>query len=131
MIYLDNAATTKMNETLLDVIKDFSCERFYNASAVMFTASHNPPEYLGIKYIPDYAGPATDDITEQIVKNIGKELSDVPNGSIKTEFFFDKYFIKAGAVNEKILDIFYLHTPLCAYSVCGYCFDNIVFAISV
>ena len=30
-----------------------------NACAVMFTASHNPPEYLGIKFIPDYAGPAT------------------------------------------------------------------------
>ena len=65
--------------------------RYYNASAVMFTASHNPPEYLGIKYIPDYAGPATTDITEKIVKNIGKELTDALGGSIKTEFFFDKY----------------------------------------
>ena len=25
-----------------------------DACAVMFTASHNPPEYLGIKFIPDY-----------------------------------------------------------------------------
>ena len=29
-----------------------------NACAIMFTASHNPPEYLGIMFIPDYAGPA-------------------------------------------------------------------------
>ena len=64
----------------------------YNASAIMFTASHNPPEYLGIKYIPDYAGPATTDITEQIVKNIEKEIPNAPNGSIKTQFFFDEYF---------------------------------------
>ena len=41
-----------------------------NACAVMFTASHNPPEYLGIKFIPDYAGPATSDITDEIVYNL-------------------------------------------------------------
>lgn len=46
-----------------------------NASAVMFTASHNPPEYLGIKYIPDYAGPATDDITKKITDNIKNNIS--------------------------------------------------------
>ena len=37
-----------------------------NACALMFTASHNPPEYLGIKFIPDYAGPATAEITDEI-----------------------------------------------------------------
>ena len=26
-----------------------------NACAIMFTASHYPPEYLGMKFIPDYA----------------------------------------------------------------------------
>ena len=41
-----------------------------NACAVMFTASHNPPEYLGIKFIPDYAGPATADITDELTKNL-------------------------------------------------------------
>ena len=35
-----------------------------NACAIMFTASHNPPEYLGMKFIPDYAGPATSEITD-------------------------------------------------------------------
>lgn len=43
----------------------------FNACAIMFTASHNPPEYLGMKFIPDYAGPATDDITDEIVANLG------------------------------------------------------------
>ena len=47
-----------------------------NACAIMFTASHNPPEYLGIKFIPDYAGPATSDITDEIVKNI-EELDEI------------------------------------------------------
>lgn len=34
--------------------------------AIMFTASHNPPEYNGIKFIPAYAGPATPEITGEI-----------------------------------------------------------------
>lgn len=45
-----------------------------NACAIMFTASHNPPEYLGMKFIPDYAGPATTDITDCIVSNLDKEF---------------------------------------------------------
>lgn len=61
-----------------------------NACAVMFTASHNPPEYLGMKFIPDYAGPATDDITSQIVANIGEELPNI-NGSVETVDFLPTY----------------------------------------
>jgi phosphomannomutase len=38
--------------------------------ALQFTASHNPPEYCGVKYIPPYAGPATNDITGKIVENL-------------------------------------------------------------
>ncbi len=41
-----------------------------SAGALMFTASHNAARYCGIKYIPDYAGPATDDITNKIVANL-------------------------------------------------------------
>lgn len=44
--------------------------KILDADALMFTASHNPPEYLGIKFIPDYAGPATTEITNAIVENI-------------------------------------------------------------
>jgi phosphomannomutase len=40
------------------------------AGALMFTASHNPPNYCGIKYIPDYAGPATAAITDAIVSEV-------------------------------------------------------------
>lgn len=38
--------------------------------AIMITASHNPPEYSGIKFIPEYAGPALPDVTEEIEKEI-------------------------------------------------------------
>ena len=44
------------------------CAKHYNACAFMFTASHNPPEYLGVKFIPDYGGPATSEITDIITK---------------------------------------------------------------
>ncbi len=40
------------------------------AGAVMVTASHNPPEYNGIKFIPDYAGPATPPITDAITRSV-------------------------------------------------------------
>jgi phosphomannomutase len=49
------------------------------AGALMFTASHNPPQYCGIKYIPDYAGPATAAITDAIVAEVRRlEATGVP-----------------------------------------------------
>lgn len=50
----------------------YAAKNLNSAGALMFTASHNPPEYCGIKYIPDYAGPATPDITDVIVENVAK-----------------------------------------------------------
>ena len=65
--------------------------KLYNACAIMFTASHNPPEYLGMKFIPDYAGPATSEITNKLMDNLGKKA---PEGSGKIEKFdfFTPYF---------------------------------------
>jgi phosphomannomutase len=52
--------------------------RYLNsAGALMFTASHNPAPYCGIKYIPDYAGPATTKITDTIVSYL-RGASDAP-----------------------------------------------------
>jgi len=44
----------------------FAVKRERAAGALMFTASHNPYYYLGIKFIPEYAGPAESDITDRI-----------------------------------------------------------------
>lgn len=41
--------------------------------AIMITASHNPPEYNGIKFIPQYAGPASPEITAEIEKYLASE----------------------------------------------------------
>ncbi len=64
-----------------------------NACAIMFTASHNPPEYLGMKFIPDYAGPATSEITDEIVSNIDKEFnSKSQTGSLHKIDFTPEYY---------------------------------------
>lgn len=40
--------------------------------AIMITASHNPPEYDGIKFIPEYAGPALPEVTEAIEEEVNR-----------------------------------------------------------
>ena len=74
--------------------------RLLNACAIMFTASHNPPEYLGMKFIPDYAGPATDDITDEIIENLDKDFEPKIKGSIKKYDFSKDYFKHI----EKLID---------------------------
>ena len=61
----------------------YNARHLKSAGALMFTASHNPAVYCGIKYIPDYAGPATPEITNLIVANIEKAV-DLPPNSIRT-----------------------------------------------
>lgn len=72
-----------------------------NACALMFTASHNPPEYLGIKFIPDYAGPATSDITDEIVSNLDADFGKFSDGVVESYDFSKDYF----AHIETLVDI--------------------------
>lgn len=44
------------------------------AGAVVITASHNPAQYCGIKFIPAYAGPANEVITSEIEENSNKDI---------------------------------------------------------
>lgn len=59
----------------------YNAKLLNSAGALMFTASHNPAPYCGIKYIPDYAGPATPEITDTIVANIENATDEPPTGS--------------------------------------------------
>ena len=101
--------------------------KILNANALMFTASHNPPEYLGIKFIPDYAGPATTEITNAIVKNLDdaenikfspSKIYEVEEKSFKEPYFshiekiidFEKireYFTREDDDGEIIYDALY------------------------
>ncbi|MEB3180811.1 MAG: phosphoglucomutase/phosphomannomutase family protein [Nostocaceae cyanobacterium] len=58
----------------------YNARHLNSAGALMFTASHNPAPYCGIKYIPDYAGPATPEITDTIVANIEGASDEPPSG---------------------------------------------------
>ena len=66
--------------------------KLLNASAIMFTASHNPAEYLGMKYIPDYAGPATSDITDKIVSNLDVDYPSGLAGVVEKVDFAPDYY---------------------------------------
>jgi len=64
--------------------------------AIMITASHNPPKYNGIKFIPHYGGPADDSITKEIEKNITLYLEgkqDIPELKSYNDFLKEADFI--------------------------------------
>jgi len=63
-----------------------------DACAIMFTASHNPPEYLGMKFIPDYAGPATSEITDELTSNLGQSIPQCVKGKLIYTDFSGNYF---------------------------------------
>ncbi len=70
------------------------CAKNYPNSigAIMLTASHNPKEYQGIKFIPNYAGPATKEITDKILTYLDKTTLSSETGEIKEENLEKEYF---------------------------------------
>ncbi|MBD3174469.1 MAG: phosphoglucomutase/phosphomannomutase family protein [Armatimonadia bacterium] len=79
--------------------------------AFMLTASHNPPEYMGVKFIPWYAGPALADITTKIEaevavvyesKDIKRDDSVQPEALDPRRAYFDalKYLIDFEAIRD-------------------------------
>lgn len=47
------------------------------SGGIMLTASHNPSQYNGIKFIPHYGGPADSNITNEIESNLNKISSNI------------------------------------------------------
>ena len=99
----------------------YSAKNLKTAGAIMLTASHNPPEYCGIKYIPDYAGPATKEITDIIVDNVNKLQAEEKIFETKTEsagitekfdpkpeyFKWVKGLIDFGRIKKANINVFY------------------------
>lgn len=71
------------------------CAKYYPDSigALMLTASHNPKEYQGIKFIPNYGGPAVNDITDEILKYLNINPKKSNNGEIIEKNLEDDYFL--------------------------------------
>jgi len=63
---------------------------------VMITASHNPPNYSGIKYKAEYAGPADSDIIKPIESVLGK----TPVSELSVEEAQEKGLIKKTDLNS-------------------------------
>ncbi|OGI10665.1 MAG: hypothetical protein A3I68_06735 [Candidatus Melainabacteria bacterium RIFCSPLOWO2_02_FULL_35_15] len=62
--------------------------------AIQFTASHNPPKYCGLKYITNYGGPASVEMTDEITRYINNSTHGravAYNGSMETFDPLDHY----------------------------------------
>lgn len=62
-----------------------------NSYAIMITASHNPPEYLGIKFIPTYGGPAEDSTVKEIAANLETKFTAGEGKEYKKVSFEEEY----------------------------------------
>lgn len=77
----------------------FSARHLNSCGALMFTASHNPPQYCGIKFIPDYAGPATPEITNALLESVEEVylnpslLKGTQQGSLTAFSPFEDYLV--------------------------------------
>ena len=65
-----------------------------NAYAIMITASHNPPEYLGIKFIPPYGGPAEDSMVKEIVENLEKTFENKAEAKMYKKVCFENEYVQ-------------------------------------
>jgi phosphomannomutase len=54
----------------------YAIKHFGAAGAIQFTASHNPYYYNGLKFLPDFAGPAMPETTDAITANIGALVAE-------------------------------------------------------
>ncbi|MWV63541.1 phosphoglucomutase/phosphomannomutase family protein [Halorubrum sp. JWXQ-INN 858] len=59
------------------------------AGACMVTASHNPPEYNGVKFIPSDGAPALPDVTEDVVARLAEPdlLPEAEHGEVRRHDF--------------------------------------------
>src|SRR6056297_4299760 len=61
--------------------------------ALQITASHNPPEYNGVKFIPGEGAPALPDLTEEVEGNLAdpKSLPEAEHGEVIEQDLIEDY----------------------------------------
>lgn len=64
------------------------------AGGVMITASHNPPEYNGVKFKPEYGGSATEEVTRRLEALLPREAPEVAAGDVPTASLREAYLAK-------------------------------------
>ncbi|WP_418281829.1 phosphoglucomutase/phosphomannomutase family protein [Halorubrum sp. DTA98] len=76
------------------------------AGACMVTASHNPPEYNGVKFIPSDGAPALPDVTEDIVERLAEPdlLPEDEHGEISRHDFVTPHAEAARELVDDDLD---------------------------
>jgi phosphomannomutase len=76
------------------------------AGGVMLTASHNPPEYNGIKFLPSDGAPALPAVTDAIETRLADATapSDVESGRVETRSLIQPYLDHALSFVEVNLD---------------------------
>ena len=73
--------------------------------SVMITASHNPSKYNGIKFIPDYGGPAEDKVTGQIESALKEIINSRNTGFIReTDATGIEYITDYSSYKKKLLN---------------------------
>ena len=77
-------------EACPDSGRGFAVKHLKTAGAVMFTASHNPYRYQGIKFIPHYAGPALPQETDRIGELVQLSLEEEGGEKGACSGFFQK-----------------------------------------
>ncbi|WP_248895709.1 phosphoglucomutase/phosphomannomutase family protein [Haloplanus halobius] len=70
------------------------------AGALMVTASHNPPEYNGVKFIPDDGAPALPAVTDAIEARLAEPRDDGPRGSTDRVDLVDAHAAQARSVTD-------------------------------
>ncbi|MCS7216666.1 MAG: phosphoglucomutase/phosphomannomutase family protein [Candidatus Bipolaricaulota bacterium] len=64
------------------------------AGGVMITASHNPPEYNGVKFKPEYGGSATEDITRRLEALLPPHAPDLAAAHVPLHAIREAYLEK-------------------------------------
>jgi alpha-D-glucose phosphate-specific phosphoglucomutase len=74
------------------------------AGAINITASHNPPEYSGIKFSPDWGGPALPETTKEIEDRANVLLRDPKVSEVPLEEAKFKSLLEEVSISKAYLD---------------------------